>query len=68
MPGVLFTILHRIGQLHKGLGSKRCHFGLFYYFRLGPCIDSLMKGPETSVGGNIPEPIISNILVFMHFR
>ena len=32
-----FTAMPEIGQLHKALGSKSCHLGLFFYFCLGPC-------------------------------
>ena len=38
-----FKAIPEIGQLHKGLGSKSCHFGLvLFYCRLGPCISGLM--------------------------
>ena len=34
-----FTEIPEMGRLHKGLGSKSCHFGLYiFYFRLGSCI------------------------------
>ena len=33
-----FTAISEIGQLHKGLVSKSCHFELlFFKCRLGPC-------------------------------
>ena len=46
-----FTAIFEIGQLHKGVGSKYCLFGLFFTFSWALVYMGLMYGREISVIG-----------------